>query len=360
MDMVDRERLEAETGLIVLAMGKYGAYELNYSSDIDLIVFYDTERFPFARRTIRAAPPSTSCKAWSSCSPRQPSTAMSSASICGCRPDAGATQVAISTEAAEDYYESMGQNWERAAMIKARACAGDQTAAARFLKAIEPFVWRRNLDFAAIEDIHSIKRQIHAHGGHGDDRRRRPQHQARARRHPRDRVLRADAAADSGRAQSGAPAARHARRAGSAVRTRARGAPTSRTISTRSLHVPAPSRTSPADDRRRADAHAAEIAGRSCACRLLRGLCRCRDVQRSAQAAARNRAGALRKAVRARGAAFGREGQSRLHRRRRRSRDDRDAVQSGFQATRAMWRAPSAAGITAASAPRAARGPANS
>src|SRR6202012_2588580 len=82
-------------------------------------------------------------------------------------PDAGATQVAISTDAAESYYEGMGQNWERAAMIKARACAGDLKAGAAFLKAIEPFVWRRNLDYAAIEDIHSIKRQIHAHGGHG-------------------------------------------------------------------------------------------------------------------------------------------------------------------------------------------------
>ena len=84
------------------------------------------------------------------------------------RPDAGATQVAISTEAAEAYYEGMGQNWERAAMIKARACAGDPQTGADFLKAIEPFIWRRNLDYAAIEDIHSIKRQIHAHGGHGE------------------------------------------------------------------------------------------------------------------------------------------------------------------------------------------------
>jgi len=51
-------------------------------------------------------------------------------------------------------------------MIKARACAGDPVSGARFLKAIEPFIWRRNLDFAAIEDVHSIKRQIHAHEGH--------------------------------------------------------------------------------------------------------------------------------------------------------------------------------------------------
>src|SRR6185503_17197281 len=78
------------------------------------------------------------------------------------RPDAGATQVAISIDAALDYYEGMGQNWERAAMIKARPCAGDPRTGADFLKGITPFVWRRYLDFAAIEDIHSIKRQIHA------------------------------------------------------------------------------------------------------------------------------------------------------------------------------------------------------
>jgi glutamate-ammonia-ligase adenylyltransferase len=82
------------------------------------------------------------------------------------RPDAGATQIAITTEAAELYYESMGQNWERAAWIKARQCAGDPEAGAQFLRNMEPFIWRKHLDFAAIEDIHSIKRQIHAHSGH--------------------------------------------------------------------------------------------------------------------------------------------------------------------------------------------------
>ena len=160
--------LEKTTGLVVLAMGKYGAFELNYSSDIDLVVFYDAGRFPFAKRG----------------DPRGAAVAIVQglvrliAEVTGdgyvfrvdlrLRPDAGATQVAISTDAAQDYYEAMGQNWERAAMIKARACAGDPEAGARFLAGIVPFVWRRYLDFAAIEDIHSIKRQIHAHAGHGE------------------------------------------------------------------------------------------------------------------------------------------------------------------------------------------------
>ncbi|HUO92926.1 MAG TPA: bifunctional [glutamine synthetase] adenylyltransferase/[glutamine synthetase]-adenylyl-L-tyrosine phosphorylase [Rhizomicrobium sp.] len=167
MDASDPARLEAETGLIVLAMGKYGAYELNYSSDIDLVVFCDTERFPFVKKDDARGAAVDIVKGLV--------RLLAETTVDGyvfrvdlrLRPDAGATQVAISTAAAEDYYESMGQNWERAAMIKARACAGDATAAAAFLKAIEPFVWRRNLDFAAIEDIHSIKRQIHAHGGFG-------------------------------------------------------------------------------------------------------------------------------------------------------------------------------------------------
>jgi glutamate-ammonia-ligase adenylyltransferase len=83
------------------------------------------------------------------------------------RPDPAATPAAISMLAAEQYYESLGQNWERAAMIKARAAAGDIAAGEGFLARLEPFIWRRNLDFAAIQDVHSIKRQIHGHRGHG-------------------------------------------------------------------------------------------------------------------------------------------------------------------------------------------------
>ena len=164
----DGEKLEAATGLTILAMGKYGAHELNYSSDIDLVVFYDEEIFPFRKRG----------------DPRGAAVELTQGLVkliaettadgyvfrvdLRLRPDAGATQAAISTTAALDYYESQGQNWERAAMIKARPAAGDPRTGAAFLKGIAPFIWRRNLDFAAIEDIHSIKRQIHAHAGHGE------------------------------------------------------------------------------------------------------------------------------------------------------------------------------------------------
>ena len=158
--------LENETGLILLAMGKAGAFELNYSSDLDLVAFYDTERFPFRKRDDARAAAVDLVRGVVKLLSEITSDGYVFRTDLRLRPDAGATQIAISTEAAERYYEEMGQNWERAAFIKARVCAGDRCAADAFLKTLEPFVWRRSLDYAAIEDIHSIKRQIHAHGGH--------------------------------------------------------------------------------------------------------------------------------------------------------------------------------------------------
>jgi glutamate-ammonia-ligase adenylyltransferase len=84
------------------------------------------------------------------------------------RPDPASTAIAISTAAAAAYYESVGQNWERAAMIKARACAGDIAAGDAILAELAPFVWRKYLDFAAVADVHAMKRQINAYRGHGE------------------------------------------------------------------------------------------------------------------------------------------------------------------------------------------------
>ena len=161
-------RLEATTGLTVLAMGKYGANELNYSSDIDLVVFYDEARFPFAKRGDARGAAVDIVRGLVKLIAEITTDGYVFRTDLRLRPDAGATQVAISLDAAESYYENLGQNWERAAMIKARPCAGDPETGAAFHAAIAPFIWRRHLDFAAIEDIHSIKRQIHAHAGHGE------------------------------------------------------------------------------------------------------------------------------------------------------------------------------------------------
>ena len=155
------------SGLVVLGMGKLGARELNYSSDIDLIVLYDPER-------IRTDAPESLQKHFVRLA-RGLVRLLEERTADGyvfrtdlrLRPDPGATPLALSVNAAEIYYESLGQNWERAAMIKARAVAGDIEAGRAFLDRLRPFVWRRHLDFAAIQDIHSIKRQIHAHHGGG-------------------------------------------------------------------------------------------------------------------------------------------------------------------------------------------------
>ena len=210
----DGAALEATTGLTVLAMGKYGAYELNYSSDIDLIVFYDADVFPSPSAAMRAARRWISCAAWSNCWPKSRRMAMSSAPICRLRPDAGATQVAISLDAAEAYYESLGQNWERAAMIKARPCAGDPRNRRRFP------VRDRAFHLAAESGL----RRHRGHPFHQapDPRPWRPwrdrgggaQYQAGTRRHPRDRIFRPDAATDPGRPQSSSARARDAGRAG--------------------------------------------------------------------------------------------------------------------------------------------------
>ena len=92
---------------------------------------------------------------------------MCSAQICACGQTLEARPSPCPWAAAESYYESVGQNWERAALIKARPVAGDAKAGQEFIDRISPFIWRKYLDYAAIDDIHSIKRQIHAHRGHG-------------------------------------------------------------------------------------------------------------------------------------------------------------------------------------------------
>jgi glutamate-ammonia-ligase adenylyltransferase len=153
------------SGLVVLGMGKLGGRELNYSSDIDLMVLYDPLAAAYdadragaiyvrlARDLVRLLEDRTE-------------DGYVFRTDLRLRPDPAATPLAVSLPAAISYYESMGQNWERSAMIKARPVAGDRALGETFLREIRPFVWRRHLDFAAIADIHSIKRQIHAHKGH--------------------------------------------------------------------------------------------------------------------------------------------------------------------------------------------------
>ncbi|MEP9371038.1 bifunctional [glutamine synthetase] adenylyltransferase/[glutamine synthetase]-adenylyl-L-tyrosine phosphorylase [Mesorhizobium sp. KR1-2] len=167
LKLPDPENPAEGSGWVLLGMGKLGAHELNFSSDIDLVVFLDPEApaviDPFdatelftrlTRRLVRILQDRTEHGYVFRTDLRL-------------RPDPGSTPLAIPVQAALLYYEGRGQNWERAAMIKARPVAGDLKAGVAFLKELQPYVWRKYMDFAAIADVHSIKRQIHAHKGHG-------------------------------------------------------------------------------------------------------------------------------------------------------------------------------------------------
>ncbi len=169
LHLPDRDNPEQGAGWFLIAMGKLGAYELNYSSDIDVIGFFDEDAPSIA------ADPMEATETFSRLT-RRLIRIMQERTADGyvfrvdlrLRPDPGSTPLAIPAGAGLHYYESRGQNWERAAMIKARPLAGDTAAAEAFLSELQPYVWRKYLDFAAIQDVHAIKRQIHAHRGLGD------------------------------------------------------------------------------------------------------------------------------------------------------------------------------------------------
>ncbi|GGE41692.1 bifunctional [glutamine synthetase] adenylyltransferase/[glutamine synthetase]-adenylyl-L-tyrosine phosphorylase [Actibacterium pelagium] len=162
------ERLDQGGGMVAIAMGKMGAYELNYSSDIDLICLFDETQFDpddyyevrsgFIRATRELAGVLSD----------QTGDGYVFRTDLRLRPDASVTPVCISMEVAERYYESLGRTWERAAHIKARACAGDIKAGEGYLDRLTSFVWRKHLDFAAIQDAHDMRLRIRDHKGlHG-------------------------------------------------------------------------------------------------------------------------------------------------------------------------------------------------
>ncbi|WP_026757373.1 glutamine-synthetase adenylyltransferase [Sediminimonas qiaohouensis] len=161
------EDIETAGGVVALAMGKMGAFELNYSSDIDLICLFDETRYDRddyheARASLVRAT-------------RRMATMLSEITADGyvfrtdlrLRPDPSVTPVCMAMAGAEAYYESLGRTWERAAYVKARAAAGDIAAGERFLETIKPFVWRKHLDFAAIQDAHDMRLRIREHKGLG-------------------------------------------------------------------------------------------------------------------------------------------------------------------------------------------------
>jgi len=173
---VERGRLLAEnpqhpeegSGLIVLAMGKMGAGELNFSSDIDLIVFYDPDKGQLSE-SVEASPFfARLAQGVARILQQRTGDGYVFRVDLRLRPDPASTPAAVSVEAALHYYEREGRTWERAAMIKARPCAGDLASGDALLSEISPFVWRKHLDFAALTDVHDMKRQMQSFRGQSE------------------------------------------------------------------------------------------------------------------------------------------------------------------------------------------------
>ena len=161
----DESAIPEAAGMFVLAMGKMGAGELNYSSDIDLIVLFDETRHdPDAYADLRRGFIRVTQRLVKLLSEVTGDGYVFRTDL-RLRPDPSVTPVCIATEPAEHYYESLGRTWERAAFIKARPCAGAIEAGWNFLGRLRPFIWRRHLDFPAIQDAHDMRLRIRAHKG---------------------------------------------------------------------------------------------------------------------------------------------------------------------------------------------------
>ena len=148
------------TGFSAIALGKHGAQELNYSSDIDPILLYDPERLPRRERDEPGAAAERVARGVVELLQRQTEEGYVLRVDLRLRPASEVSPPAISFEAATTHYESSALAWERAAFIRARAAAGDVAAGDAFLRAIRPFVWRRSLDFGAIEEIGRLTTRI--------------------------------------------------------------------------------------------------------------------------------------------------------------------------------------------------------
>ncbi|WP_371036534.1 glutamine-synthetase adenylyltransferase [Rhodosalinus sp. FB01] len=161
----DEDAVPTAGGLVALAMGKMGAHELNYSSDIDLVCLFDETRYPEDDVMEARAALVRAVRAMTRTLSDNTAEGYVFRTDLRLRPDPSVTPVVLSMAAAETYYESLGRTWERAAYVKARPAAGDLDAGERFLETLRPFVWRRHLDFAAIEDAHAMRLRIREHKG---------------------------------------------------------------------------------------------------------------------------------------------------------------------------------------------------
>jgi glutamate-ammonia-ligase adenylyltransferase len=157
---------EAGAGFCALAMGKFGARELNFSSDIDLIYVYDRDGQTEGERPIdHFAYYAKLAELVTEAIAKPTEDGFVFRVDLNLRPDGQNGPIVNSLRAAELYYESFGRTWERAALVKARPAAGDLAVGDELLRQLEPFVWRRSLDLAVVSEIQAMKARIDARAG---------------------------------------------------------------------------------------------------------------------------------------------------------------------------------------------------
>jgi glutamate-ammonia-ligase adenylyltransferase len=150
-------------GFVVLALGKLGSRELNYSSDIDILFLFDPATLPLKPREEAAQGAVRIGQRVIELLQKREAEGYVFRVDLRLRPSPEATPIALSADAAISYYESSALPWERAAFIRARTAAGDRDLGRYFLDAIHPFVWRRSLDFGAIGELQAITGRIRDH-----------------------------------------------------------------------------------------------------------------------------------------------------------------------------------------------------
>jgi glutamate-ammonia-ligase adenylyltransferase len=151
--------LDSHQGIILLAAGKLGASELNYSSDVDLLFFYDETKIDQDDLEVKQILVNLVQQFVKLIQDKTEDGYVFRVDL-RLRPDPISTPNIISFSSAVQYYTNLGQNWERAALIRARQIAGDKASGHKFFGFLHKFIWRKNLDFETIQDIQSIKRQV--------------------------------------------------------------------------------------------------------------------------------------------------------------------------------------------------------
>lgn len=154
----------------VIALGKLGAEELNYSSDIDIITVYKSDEglstgtlTPSGVFVNKINPHeyfSKLTELMTSILSSQTEDGIAYRVDLRLRPNGQKGPISLSLDSYSSYYESWGKTWERMALIRARAVAGDYDLGNMFINAIEPFVWKRSIDFHDIKDIRELKKKI--------------------------------------------------------------------------------------------------------------------------------------------------------------------------------------------------------